>query len=65
MSLGYKDQIQAIFEEMCAEKYGVDYWNLPQDTQYRLYNEATRVYADRMADRADYLRKREREEGLR
>ena len=59
--MDYKDAIQAIFEEMVQNEFGTDYWNLPEDEQYRLYNLATREYADRMADRADYLRKAARE----
>ena len=57
----YKDQIQAIFEELATERYNLDYWELTNETQDRLYREATNIYAERMADRADYLRKAERE----
>ena len=61
----YKDAIQAIFEEMCFDEFGTEFWDLSDDVQATLYTKAEREYADRMADRADYLRKREREEGLR
>jgi hypothetical protein len=59
--LDYKDAIQAIFEEMCYDRYDQHYWELPDETQYELYLEAQRTYVDQMADRADYLRKAERE----
>ncbi len=61
MSGDYKDDIQAIFEELCSERYDTDYWHLPNDVQYQLYREATDKYVERMADRADYLRKSQRE----
>jgi hypothetical protein len=58
----YKDAIQAIFEDLIFARYDhTEYWKLPQEEQDRLYGIATREYADRMADRADYLRKSERE----
>ncbi|SRR6266567_1371939 len=55
----YKDAIQAIFEEMVAGKYECEYWDLPQEEQDRLYREAEMAFVDRVADRADYLRKAE------
>ena len=62
MILGYKDQIQAIFEDLVFARYDhTEYWKLPSDEQDRLYGIAIREYANRMADRADYLRKKERE----
>ncbi len=62
MSGDYKDDIQAIFEELCRERFATDkYWTLSDDAQYVLYEEATQLYVERMADRADYLRKAERE----
>lgn len=61
MSGDYKDEIQSLFEALVALEFGCNYWDLPQDEQYRLYMQASREYADRMADRADYLRKAERE----
>lgn len=64
--MDYKDQIQAIFEDLVFARYDhTEYWKLPSAEQDRLYGIAMREYADRMADRADTLRKREREEGLR
>ena len=61
MSQDYKDDVQAIFDELCQERCGVDYWHLPDDVQYALYREAERMYIDQMCDQADYLRNRERE----
>ena len=58
----YKDILQGIFEEMVWSEYGhTEYWRLDRDEQSRLYQKAQREYADRMADSADYLRKKERE----
>jgi hypothetical protein len=59
--MDHKDAIQAIFEEMCYDRYDRRYWELPDETQYELYLEAQRTYVDQVADRADYLRKAERE----
>ena len=64
MSGDYKWAIQMIFEEMVSDAHdGCEYWDLPQEEQDRLYNEATHAFADRMADRADCQRKAERENG--
>jgi hypothetical protein len=59
--MDYKEEIQAIFEGMVQSEFGCNYWDLSDDEQYRLYNAATREYAERRADRADYLRKAQRE----
>lgn len=61
--MDYKEDIQRIFEELCRKRYAADYWELSQDTQFKLYSEAQSLYIDRMADQADYLRKAEREKG--
>lgn len=62
MTLDYKERIQCIFENYCVERYGTDeYWRLPQDLQYKLYQEATELYSEMLAERADYMRKAERE----
>ena len=57
----YKDQIQEIFEALVLEQHACEYWDLPQSEQDRLYREAEERYVDRAADRADYLRKAQRE----
>ena len=57
----YKWDIQMIFEELCQEIWECDYWDVPQDEQYRIYNLAMRQYSERLADRADWLLDRERE----
>lgn len=60
--LDYKEQIQALFEDLVFARHDhTEYWKLPREEQDRLYGIATRQYADRMADHGDYLRKRERE----
>ena len=61
--LDYKDAIQAIFEDLVFARYDhTEYWKLPSDEQDRLYGIATREYANRLADRADCMRKKERED---
>ena len=59
--LDYKEQIQAIFEEMVDREFGCNYWDLSEDEQYELYKKATKEYTERVADQADYFRKAERE----
>lgn len=59
--LDYKEGIQAIFEDLCDERHGCEYWKLDDETQYKLYTEASSMYFDKMADYADYHRKAERE----
>ena len=61
MSGDYKWDIQVIFEDECRKRFNCEYWELAQDQQFRLYSEAERIYADRMFDRADYLRKAAKE----
>lgn len=57
----YKDAIQAIFDELCIDRYDKNYWELPEDVQYKTYLEAQDMYVERMASQADYLLDRERE----
>lgn len=58
----YKEILQQLFEQLCEEEHGTsEYWTLPNDEQSRLYRLAERQYADMLADRADYIRKQERE----
>lgn len=57
----YKDEIQAIFEELCFEAGFEEYWDAPEQTQYELYQRATVLYSDRLADMADDYRERQTE----
>jgi len=61
MSGDYKWDIQCIAEEMAEELYEKEFYDLTNDQQYEVFLKAERRYVDRMADHADYLRKRERE----
>ena len=61
MSSDYKYDMQMIAEELAEERYGKDFYELPSEVQYATFNEAVQEYANRMADRGDYLRKAARE----
>lgn len=61
MSEDYKWDMQVIAEELADKLYGKDFYDLDKDTQYAIYQRATVQYVERLADRADYLRKAERE----
>ena len=63
MSLDYKFDMQMIAEEMAETLYGKDFYDLDPQIQYAVYQQATVEYVERLADRADYLRKAERENG--
>ena len=43
----YKYQMQLIAEEMAEERYGKDFYDLPQDVQFTLYDEAMNQYVER------------------
>ena len=57
----YKYDMQMIAEELAEERYGREFYDLPKNLQYETFSEAMQAYSDRLADRADYLRKAERE----
>jgi hypothetical protein len=61
MSGDYKWDMQLIAEDLAQTLYGKDFYDLDGPTQYTVYNQAIVMYTERMADRADYLRKAERE----
>ncbi len=57
----YKYDMQMIAEELAENRYGKDFYDLDDDTQYAVFNEAMGEYSDRMADMGDYLRKAQKE----
>lgn len=61
MSGDYKWDIQVRAEELAFELYNKDFYDLDTETQYRVYERAMHSWSDSLADRADYLRKAERE----
>jgi len=63
MSGDYKYDMQLIAEELAQSLYEKDFYDLDQDTQYAVYNQAMVSYTERLCDRADYMRKAERENG--
>ncbi len=56
----YAAQIRA---EEIAEESGMDFWDLPREKQAELYQKGLEAHWESRMERADYLRKREREEG--
>jgi hypothetical protein len=48
-------------EEIAQDRYGKDFYDLPSALQDEVFSEGMDTVADRLADRADYLRKAERE----
>jgi hypothetical protein len=61
MSGDYKWDIQCIAEDIAQEAHGKEFYELSDGLQYMVYQKAAETYFNRMADRADYLRKAERE----
>lgn len=57
----YKYWMQERAEEIADAEYGKEFYELPDDLQYEIFNRARRDYGDAMADRADYLRDIEKE----
>jgi hypothetical protein len=57
----YKYEMQLIAEQIAEDEYGKDFYELSQDLQYQVFTRAEREYVERACDRADYLRKAERE----
>jgi hypothetical protein len=47
MSSDYKYDMQMIAEELAEERYGKDFYDLPDEVQYRLYDEAMNQYVER------------------
>ena len=62
MNEDYKFAMQLLAEERAEEIYGRDFYDLPEDLKQSVYLDAEREWSDRAADRADYLRKAEREQ---
>jgi hypothetical protein len=65
MSSDYKDDIQRIAEELAFERHDMEFYELKPMLQQSIYELAISEYVNRMADRADYLRKAAREDELR
>ena len=57
----YKFDMQLIAEQIAENRYGRDFYELPIELQIEVFGEATQEWSDRQADRADFLRKAERE----
>jgi hypothetical protein len=61
MSGDYKYDAQIRAEEMAEEIYGKDFFELNDQTRMALYGKALRDNAESLMDRADFIRKSERE----
>jgi len=47
MSGDYKYDMQMIAEELAEERFGKDFYDLPQDVQFQLFEEAMGQYVER------------------
>lgn len=47
MTGDYKYAMQLIAEEMAWERYDKDFYSLPQETQFALFDEASQQYVER------------------
>lgn len=63
MTSDYKWDVQVLAEELAMEYFESDFYDLPQELQLKVYQAAMSEHWNKLADQADYLRKREREEG--
>jgi hypothetical protein len=64
MSGDYKYDAQVLAEEWADQRYGLEFYDLPKDTQGELYEEALNYNAEKMLAAADYRRKAQKENGL-
>ena len=56
-----KDRYYERAEELAYERYDCGFYDLPQDKQTEIYEEAIHGVAENLFAQADYLRKAERE----
>lgn len=56
-----KELYQIKADEIAETKYGVDFYDLPQDVQLAVYREAEAAVADDLAYQADAIRDRIKE----
>lgn len=57
----YKYEIQMIAEELAEERHGCGFYGIPDDdTRFKLYQEATEIWTDKVMARADALSDQER-----
>lgn len=61
----YKEWLQNRADEIAEEKYGKDFYDLPDDLQYAVYTAAEDDYRGMAADRADAMLDETKERGLR
>jgi hypothetical protein len=57
----YKMAAQMRAEEIAEERFGCDFYDLPQDMQSKVYSEGLAGHFESLMERADYLRKAKRE----
>jgi hypothetical protein len=55
MSGDYKWDIQVRAEQIAEDEHGCDFYDLSDELQDKVYQQATEGYADSLAFRADYL----------
>jgi hypothetical protein len=59
--MDFKYEVQKLAEGLAEDEYGVDFFELSINRQYQVYKEAEAIYVERAADRADQMRKADRE----
>jgi hypothetical protein len=59
----YKYAAQMRAEEIAEERYGCDFYDLPDDLQGWVYSEGLEGHWESLREQADYLRKAKRENG--
>jgi len=64
MIADYKDWITAKADEMALEKYGKEFYDLPETTQREVFSEAELAYQDYYANEIDRLFEMAKEQRL-
>jgi len=62
MSSDYKYAAYLGAEEIAENEFGVEFYDLPQDTQMEVYGRALRNHCESLYEQADVLRKSARED---
>lgn len=58
--MDYKEAIQVHADEIAWDKYGKDFYDLSEDEQDKVYEEAQEQYVDHFTSQIDKMRGREK-----
>lgn len=58
--MNYKDAIQEYADEIAWESYDKDFYDLPEDKQDKVYEQAQERYIDNFASQIDGMKEREK-----